>query len=283
MMAASFAWLMLGGRKPDGSSANTRRAAETLDEAADTSRADIDRAAVTARDARHRFDDAAAASSERMAGARATAGDLAGEAGERASTMMRQAGEVAADATDRMGEMTSDALSRAAELARSGMASASGIVSDATEGMADRARRTGTVAADSTRQVSRRAIAARNAMVSFCREQPLVVAGLGLALGAAVASLLPQSEVEDQIMGGASDAIKQATGDVAADQVARARAVGERAVEAALREADAQELGGVTSSSVEAGEDTSIVPSHGQGDGPTANADTPERSDGRRK
>jgi hypothetical protein len=42
----------------------------------------------------------------------------------------------------------------------------------------------------------------------FCRERPVVLAGLGLALGAALAAGSPATEAEDQFMGERSDALK---------------------------------------------------------------------------
>jgi Protein of unknown function (DUF3618) len=48
-------------------------------------------------------------------------------------------------------------------------------------------------------------------VVDFCRDQPLVLAGLGVALGAAVGAAFPSTEAERQLMGEASDDIKEQT------------------------------------------------------------------------
>jgi hypothetical protein len=48
-------------------------------------------------------------------------------------------------------------------------------------------------------------------MLDFCRDQPLVLAGLGIALGAAVGAAFPSTETEDQWMGDVSDEVKEQT------------------------------------------------------------------------
>jgi hypothetical protein len=48
-------------------------------------------------------------------------------------------------------------------------------------------------------------------LIEFCKNQPLVVAGIGMALGAALGALLPTTESENRLMGGTSDkALKRA-------------------------------------------------------------------------
>jgi len=65
----------------------------------------------------------------------------------------------------------------------------------------------------------------------LAREQPLLVAAAGLAVGAMVAALLPRTETEDAYLGEASDAVKGAVGDVAGEQYERAKSVASNVVE----------------------------------------------------
>jgi hypothetical protein len=51
--------------------------------------------------------------------------------------------------------------------------------------------------------------------MDFCRDQPLVLAGIGLAVGAAIGAMLPRTEAEDQFMGDASDELKEQTKEFA--------------------------------------------------------------------
>jgi hypothetical protein len=63
------------------------------------------------------------------------------------------------------------------------------------------------------------------------REQPLVVGALGLAIGAAMAALLPRTQAEDSAMGEVSDAVKKAVGETTQEELDKAKAVAGRIVE----------------------------------------------------
>ena len=45
--------------------------------------------------------------------------------------------------------------------------------------------------------------------VALCKEEPIVLAGIGLALGATIGALLPASTTENRLMGEASDDVKE--------------------------------------------------------------------------
>jgi HPt (histidine-containing phosphotransfer) domain-containing protein len=64
-------------------------------------------------------------------------------------------------------------------------------------------------------------------MLDFCRDQPLVLAGLGIALGAAVGAVLPSTETEDQLMGEASDEVKEQTRGFAKGQYEKSKSTAE--------------------------------------------------------
>ena len=61
-------------------------------------------------------------------------------------------------------------------------------------------------------------------------EQPLIVAAVGIALGAAVAALLPRTQAEDLLMGETSDVIKGAVSDAAAEQYQQTKTAAENVV-----------------------------------------------------
>src|SRR5207237_897552 len=109
-------------------------------------------------------------------------------------------------------------------------------------------------------KVGSSAAASGRDMMDFCRDQPLVVVGLGLAVGAAVGAMLPRTRAEDQFMGDLSDQLKQQTKEFAGEQLDKAKTVGERAYDAAQHEAERQGLS-VEAAANEAAsriEDTSI-------------------------
>jgi hypothetical protein len=66
-------------------------------------------------------------------------------------------------------------------------------------------------------QVARDAVRPDGALLNFCREQPMLVAGLGVAFGAALAAMIPSSRTEREAMGETSrrmqDRIKEAASD----------------------------------------------------------------------
>jgi ElaB/YqjD/DUF883 family membrane-anchored ribosome-binding protein len=92
--------------------------------------------------------------------------------------------------------------------------------------VADTAGRTRRQATEMVRQ-------GRESATSFITDQPLLCAAIGVAVGAAIASLLPQTETEDEWMGEASDTLKGAAGQVASDSLDSARNVAGKVVERA--------------------------------------------------
>ena len=107
-------------------------------------------------------------------------------------------GGAATAAYRRVGEAASDAAERARASADSAYRSTSNAVSGAAH-----------KASDTTAAVGRNAAAATRTLADFCNDQPLVIAGLGLALGAALGSALPSTETERRLMGEPSDTVKR--------------------------------------------------------------------------
>ena len=107
----------------------------------------------------------------------------------------------AADAVEqaRRGAKTAAGAMRDTAASMSGAVAAS--ASSMGGALADTAGRTRRQAADVVRQ-------SRDSAASFVTEQPLLCAAIGVAIGAALASLLPSTETEDRLMGEASDAVK---------------------------------------------------------------------------
>ena len=60
------------------------------------------------------------------------------------------------------------------------------------------------------------------------REQPLALVVVGLVAGAAVAALLPPTDLEERTLGGARDAISGMTGKVGQNVIAAATDAGQR-------------------------------------------------------
>ncbi len=62
-------------------------------------------------------------------------------------------------------------------------------------------------------------------------EQPLILAALGVAVGAALGAALPTTSTEDDWMGGASASVRHAAQDVARDEIDELRSVASRAAD----------------------------------------------------
>jgi hypothetical protein len=96
----------------------------------------------------------------------------------------------------------------------------SGYAASAREGVVDRGRK----AFDESSRVLKDL---RTRGTDFAQEQPLIVGALGIAIGAAVATLLPRTRTEDSVMGEASDSIKGAIGEAAGEQYREAKTAAE--------------------------------------------------------
>jgi hypothetical protein len=116
------------------------------------------------------------------------------------------AGDGARAAYQRAGEAASEAARRARLSADSAYRSASDAVSEAAH-----------KASDTAAAIGRNAAAARRTLADLCNDQPLVLAGLGLALGAALGTALPATETERQLMGEPGDVVRRRAQELASE------------------------------------------------------------------
>jgi hypothetical protein len=133
-------------------------------------------------------------------------------------------GDVATSAYRRVGEAATDAAQRARASADAAYRSTSNAVSEAAQ-----------KAGDTAAAVGRNAAAATRTLADFCNDQPLVIAGLGLALGAALGSALPSTETERRLMGAPSDGVKRRARGVASRIYQQAKSAEDTHVQAAGR------------------------------------------------
>jgi len=157
-------------------------------------------------DATHRTGDAIASASSTVAG-------KVGEAADALKSAAATGADKAKSAFDAGATAVGDAVSETGRLA-------SGAAETVTERAAYVRDETGALFQDLAQSATR-----------LAREQPLLVAAAGLAVGAMVAALLPRTETEDAYLGEASDAVKGAVGDVAGEQYERAKSVASNVVE----------------------------------------------------
>ena len=145
------------------------------------------------------------------------AGDLASDASRRAagsaSGVCETGGLEARNVTSgahqtvsKAGELGSAAL----DTARTTAGHLRDVASSTASGRAQQGQQTVRQLADQAQQV---AGTARNYVNTLAEEQPIVVAALGVAMGAALGAVLPMTEAERQYLGSASARLKQASRD----------------------------------------------------------------------
>jgi ElaB/YqjD/DUF883 family membrane-anchored ribosome-binding protein len=132
-------------------------------------------------------------------------------------------------------DQTYDAVGQAGQTAGDAIAAARGYSSSVGERVVDAANRT-------RRQATESAIHAREAATTFISDQPLLCAALGIAVGAAIASLLPRTTQEDQLMGETSDTVKGAASQIASEQLGVVKESAARVVQTALDVAEEEGL-----------------------------------------
>jgi ElaB/YqjD/DUF883 family membrane-anchored ribosome-binding protein len=170
----------------------------------------------------------------------------------------RSFGRVAADRTasarESVGEMSDSASAAARDFSDTASETAAGWAESArstASDFAERARGTtsrlqdqaGAAAASVSHSASgmrASAGAASRSIADFFQEQPLVLAGIGLALGAAIGAALPSTRTEDELMGETSDALKEGAASTAEEQLDKGKAVASKAWEGAKEEAEKQ-------------------------------------------
>jgi hypothetical protein len=255
LIGAGFAWLMFG----KGMNASSLR--QSTASVADKGRAWVSDSAesvmATRREAADRLSGAGSRASD-------AAGSIAADARERTRAGAAAVSDAAVDAASQAKEAMSDATAQVKDTASrlkdttvrlkdaaSGAGAELGDTLSATyERAAAGAGQAATAMTHSASKIGKGAAASGRDFMDFCRDQPLVLAGMGLAVGAAIGALLPRTQAEDKLMGDVSDEVKEHTKEFAAEQLQKAKKVGERAYDAAEREAEHQGLSDETVANV---------------------------------
>jgi hypothetical protein len=197
-------------------------------------------AASRAADMAGSWSDSAADTADRATSSMADAGTAMGE---RASAAYESMTEGAASTYDSMRSGATDTASRVG-----------GAAADAYGRFADTAGRTSSAIAQSASDAGQRVAGFGTDALAFCRSQPLVLAGLGLALGAVLGAIMPPTDAEDRLMGDTSDRLKDKARGAAEEQIEKAKTAVEGGIEQA--QTQAEHLAGAVGEAAA----TSIVP-----------------------
>lgn len=201
-----------------------------------------------------------------------------------ASDAVRQKGSEAADKATELASEVRERAESAVEGARQSTLKAGEDVRQAASSLGEQVQRNASAGYETVSGSARRAAAAvsgsahaagqrtfetGNAVVDFCRSQPMVLAGLGVVIGATLGALLPLTDTENRLMGETSDELKAHARDVATEQYEAAKKVGERGLEAAqdeaVRQAGEQEQPKLSEGTIVDARDASLMPSQPDG------------------
>jgi hypothetical protein len=263
LVGAGLAWMALStfvgnGRHPSGWNGGSRAGDKLADQA--------ERATERAGNAADEWSE----------NARQTAGAWTDNVKKSAGATVGQARSRWHDARD----LASEAVSTTASQMRGAAQTLGNGAAAASEAAADQARRAGRKLGDAASGVrSGMASVGSNLgesgaqLVEFLRERPIVLAGLGVVVGAIFAAAMPATETENRLMGERSDELKESAADAAREQMNKGAAVAEEAWQGAKEQAQRESLPGFEQEkqkSAEGKDGASLVPS------PEANVPEPE-------
>jgi ElaB/YqjD/DUF883 family membrane-anchored ribosome-binding protein len=109
--------------------------------------------------------------------------------------------------------------------------------------------RTNEMATRSKRAVTTRATNAGSSIGQLAREQPLLVAGVGFALGVALGALLPLTRQENELLGEQASRLKDSASELAMEGYEKAKVVAQKTYDSALESLKTSEEGGGSASS----------------------------------
>ncbi|MBO0750953.1 MAG: DUF3618 domain-containing protein [Bradyrhizobiaceae bacterium] len=173
--------------------------------------------------ARHLMSDTAHGVRDRASDAAQLASDAAGSI---ASTA-RSARDVAFGTASSLGEQARERVGDTTAAVGNAASAVYGGVSNTASALYGGVSNTAGRTASGVRVLASGTAATGRDMFELARDQPLVLAGLGLAFGAAMGAAFPSTETERQLMGPTSDELKEQTHAFAAENYERSRSVAE--------------------------------------------------------
>lgn len=167
--------------------------------------------------------DARDQAAQTISGVRDRASDALSRAGEAISATAHQA----SDQVNEFAEQTSQAANRSADTAEESASQ----ITDTLRGAQARATQAGRELFDATRErvsaagenLSQAGRKPADTVRDSIQQNPMLVAGIGLLVGGLIASILPKSETEQQLLGDASEKVKRRAQQVAVAGVESAK------------------------------------------------------------
>jgi len=182
LLGASLAWLAFAQARPATGHERMRFSGRD-DRTADHAMENVHDTGARLRDAARSARDATA---DAVDGSREAAATVA----QSASNAIDAASQTASDTLQNIRERASDSYDRAVASTRRAATSVGDAMTDARQTAGDMGR----------------------SFATLCKEQPILMASAGVALGATLGALLPASDAENRVMGEASDDVKERAG-----------------------------------------------------------------------
>jgi Protein of unknown function (DUF3618) len=248
LIGAGMAWLMLSSdRQPSTSGATSvDRAGENpgTDAAAEEREA--------SRQTSEQIKGFGQEASQRASGWLSDAWDRLTDTRERFRDKAEATRSLAEEASQSVRARASDAAASISDRAASAYETAKSGASENYGRISDQAQQARSSTIEAALRFGQSTAGATRDLLQFCKTQPLLLAGLGMALGAIIGALIPPTEAEDRLMGKTSDHVKDRASNIANEQIERTKSVADRG----LNEAEAQLKSGDTVVPAE----TSLVP-----------------------
>jgi len=172
----------------------------------------------------------------------AQAGEAAGSAKDALSSTGRKAGEAVSTGMHKVGDTASQAYGQVSDTASQTYGRVSDTASQAYGRVSDTASqaygRVSDTASQTYSQVSHRAGQAQRTVSELIDSEPLILAGLGLAVGAAIGAMMPGTRTDQQLMGEKIEELKEGATEMAREEWDKAKSVAKDAASAAMSEVE---------------------------------------------
>lgn len=149
-----------------------------------------------------------------------SAGDVVGKAGEKA-------GDIASGTAEAVGNVASGTAGLVGDVASGAAGVVGNVASGAAEAVGNIASGAGDVAGNVVGGVQQGAGKATSQLERMLQENPLVVGGAALVLGAMIGMMLPATEKENQILGKAHDTVMEKAGEAVQETFQKVSSVAE--------------------------------------------------------
>jgi ElaB/YqjD/DUF883 family membrane-anchored ribosome-binding protein len=168
---------------------------------------------------------------------------------ERAQSAVASGAEAAAGRVGKTLSGTGEAAGRMASAATSG-------VSDAASTVYRSGKEAASYAGGQAAQAGQKT---RESAVATFEEHPLLVGGIGVAIGAFIAACIPATEAENRLLGAESDDLKNRASRAASEGYEAAKSAGQRVYEETRREATDPQNGGTAEENPQSSKDRSTA------------------------